>query len=62
LIETLLQLGQTLDCTEAWVLTDDAENRAAHGLYSALGGEPTPHGSVTMYTFPLDRTAKLSNH
>lgn len=55
LIEALLDLARTLECTEAWVLTDDASNRGAHTLYSALGGQATPNGSVTMYTFPLDR-------
>ena len=53
LIEALLALGRTVGCTEAWVLTDDQENRAAHALYLSAGGQPTPEGSVTMYTFAL---------
>ena len=53
LIETLLEHARTLECTEAWVLTDDAANRAAHALYASTGGRPSPAGSVTMYTFPL---------
>jgi GNAT superfamily N-acetyltransferase len=53
LIEALLAHGRALGCTEAWVLTDDAGNRAAHALYASAGGRPTPEGSVTMYTFPL---------
>ena len=55
LIDTLLGHARTLGCTEAWVLTDDAENRAAHALYASAGGRPSPHGRVTMYTFPLVR-------
>ena len=54
LLEALFELAGTLDCSEAWVLTDDRDNRAAHGLYAALGGQPTPDASVTMYTFHFD--------
>ena len=53
LMETLLAHGRTLGCSEAWVLTDDAGNEAAHALYTRTGGRPSPEGSVTMYTFPL---------
>ncbi|HEX5438839.1 MAG TPA: GNAT family N-acetyltransferase [Gemmatimonadaceae bacterium] len=53
LMELLLEHARTLGCTEAWVLTDDPGNRAAHALYASVGGEPTPEGSVAMYTFPL---------
>lgn len=55
LIDALLRLAERLECTEAWVLTDDRHNDAAHGLYAAMGGQPTPNGSVTMYTFPLGK-------
>src|SRR5688572_30346034 len=55
LIEALLAHGRALSCTEAWVLTDDRENEAAHGLYLSAGGQPSPEGSVTMYTFLLGR-------
>ena len=53
LLAALLEHGRTLGCTEAWVLTDDGENTAAHALYASSGGKPTPECSVTMYTFPL---------
>jgi GNAT superfamily N-acetyltransferase len=53
LMEALLAHGRALGCTEAWVLTDDRENTAAHALYASAGGEPSPEGSVTMYTFAL---------
>ena len=53
LLDALLQHGRSLGCTEAWVLTDDAENRAAHALYASAGGRASPPGSVTMYSFEL---------
>ena len=54
LIATLLEHARTLECTEAWVLTDDADNHAAHALYARAGGRPSPPGSVTMYTFRIE--------
>jgi GNAT superfamily N-acetyltransferase len=53
LLELLLAHGRTLTCTEAWVLTDDWGNKAAHALYASVGGQPSAEGSVTMYAFPL---------
>ena len=53
LLAALLEHGRSLGCTEAWVLTDDAENRAAHALYTRAGGRASPPGSVTMYSFDL---------
>jgi GNAT superfamily N-acetyltransferase len=53
LLDALLAHARTLQCTEAWVLTDDRDNEAAHALYASAGGKPSPDGSVTMYTFPL---------
>ncbi len=54
LFAMILEHGRALGCEEAWVLTDDAENAAAHRLYASSGGRPTPAGSVTMYSFPLE--------
>lgn len=53
LLETLLDHARRLGCSEAWVLTDDAEHRAAHALYRSAGGSPSAEGHVTMYTFQL---------
>ena len=54
LIDLLLARGRALECTEAWVLTDDERNRAAHALYPSAGGRASTPGSVTMYTFDLE--------
>ncbi|HTE47593.1 MAG TPA: GNAT family N-acetyltransferase [Gemmatimonadaceae bacterium] len=51
LLDVLLQHGRRLDCTEAWVLTDES-NAPARQLYEACGGAAAPEPSV-MYTFPL---------
>jgi GNAT superfamily N-acetyltransferase len=53
MLGALLERAQALRCTEAWVLTDDPDNAAAHALYASVGGTPTPACSVTMYTIPL---------
>lgn len=50
MIAELLALGRRLDCTEAWVLTDE-DNAAARALYRATGGEETT--GVVMASFPL---------
>ena len=55
LFDTLLEHARTLGCTEAWVLTDDEKNRAAHALYASAGGRASPAGSVRMYTFDLEQ-------
>jgi GNAT superfamily N-acetyltransferase len=49
ILEALLARGRALGCTEAWVLTDEA-NTAARRLYAAAGGVAT---STLMYTFRL---------
>jgi ribosomal protein S18 acetylase RimI-like enzyme len=48
-VAALLSLGRELGCTEAWVLTDEA-NAAARALYRSAGGTETPH---LMVSFPL---------
>ncbi len=52
LMETLLQLGRDLKCTQAWVLTSRT-NAAAMRLYASTGGVAAPEESV-MFTFRLD--------
>jgi GNAT superfamily N-acetyltransferase len=49
ILEALLARGRALGCTEAWVLTDEA-NTAARRLYAAAGGVAT---RTLMYTFRL---------
>lgn len=49
LIQVLLVLGRELGCSEAWVLTDEA-NTAARELYVSEGADPVPEHSL-MYTF-----------
>jgi aminoglycoside 6'-N-acetyltransferase I len=49
-VAALLSLGRELGCTEAWVLTDEA-NAAARALYQSAGGSETAH---LMVSFPLD--------
>jgi hypothetical protein len=53
-MERLVELATELGCTEAWVLTDDA-NVAANRLYAAAGAEVPPARSL-MYTFPIRRS------
>ncbi|MBA4011546.1 MAG: GNAT family N-acetyltransferase [Phenylobacterium sp.] len=50
LLDRLLALARELDCSEAWVLTDE-ENLAARAAYRSAGGEET--SGVVMVTFPL---------
>jgi aminoglycoside 6'-N-acetyltransferase I len=54
LLTALFDVGRQLDCTEAWVLTDRA-NQPAMRLYSSLTNvPPTDH---VMFTFPLSAAA-----
>jgi ribosomal protein S18 acetylase RimI-like enzyme len=48
-LSALMSLGRALGCTEAWVLTDEA-NVAARALYQSAGGMETAH---LMVSFPL---------
>jgi aminoglycoside 6'-N-acetyltransferase I len=50
LLDRLLALARELECSEAWVLTDE-ENLAARAAYRSAGGEET--SGVVMVTFPL---------
>jgi aminoglycoside 6'-N-acetyltransferase I len=52
LLDAILEHARTLDCGEAWVLTERS-NTAAMGLYAAAGGQIAPRDSV-MFTFFLD--------
>src|SRR5258705_10265132 len=51
LLERLLRLAGELECTEAWVLTDQ-ENIAARRLYESVGGL-VPAEECIMYTIPI---------
>ena len=51
LLQVLFEVGRSLGCDEAWVLTD-RDNPAAMRLYSSLGGLEAPRDQV-MFTFPL---------
>lgn len=51
LIDALLEVGRTLDCREAWVLTHRS-NPAAMRLYASVGGEPGNEDQV-MFTIKL---------
>jgi ribosomal protein S18 acetylase RimI-like enzyme len=51
LLETLLQHGVTLGCSQAWVLTSPT-NAAAQRLYSALGGRVGAEPSL-LFEFSL---------
>jgi ribosomal protein S18 acetylase RimI-like enzyme len=48
-LSALISLGRELGCTEAWVLTDEA-NAAARALYRSAGGMESAH---IMVSFPL---------
>ena len=52
LVRELLQHGERLGCTEAWVLTDRT-NEAAMRLYAAAGGRLAP-GDTVMFEFALN--------
>lgn len=49
LLRTLFDLGRTLGCGEAWVLTDRS-NEAAMRLYASLDGSPE---DAVMFSFRL---------
>lgn len=51
LMRALLEVGRAVGCVEAWVLTE-RQNRAAVGLYTALGGAKGP-GDTMMLVFKL---------
>jgi aminoglycoside 6'-N-acetyltransferase I len=53
ILSALMALGRKLGCTEAWVLTDEA-NTAARALYRSAGGTETAH---LMVSFPLGAPA-----
>lgn len=56
LMTAILAVGESLDCTEAWVLTD-ADNSAARAMYERLVDDTTEQISV-MYSFPLSAGRK----
>ena len=49
LMQALFDLGRELGCREAWVATEP-DNKAANGLYAAVGGEAEP---CVIYSFEL---------
>lgn len=51
LMRALLDVARSLDCAEAWVLTE-RENAPAMRLYQSIGGEEAPAETV-MFTFHL---------
>ncbi|MCX6972168.1 MAG: GNAT family N-acetyltransferase [Verrucomicrobia bacterium] len=51
LLQALFEVGRTVCCTQAWVLTDRS-NAGAMRLYSSAGGIESQDNEV-MYTFPL---------
>lgn len=55
LVRALLDLGRELGCSEAWVATEE-DNRAARGLYAAVGGVEQDERAV-VYLFPLEGRA-----
>lgn len=52
-VTALLEVGRSLGCSQAWVLTD-RENTAAMRLYATSGGEESPEGQV-MFEFALEQ-------
>jgi aminoglycoside 6'-N-acetyltransferase I len=51
LLDAILAHGRMLDCTEAWLGTEEA-NVAARHLYESAGGAPE---TFVLYEFPLDQ-------
>jgi aminoglycoside 6'-N-acetyltransferase I len=51
LLDVLMELAADLECTEAWVLTNE-ENVNARRLYAGVPGAIVPEGCL-MYTFPV---------
>ncbi len=56
ILRTLFEVGRSLECAEAWVLTDRS-NRAAMRLYASSGGVEAPTDQV-MFTFHLDKARR----
>ena len=54
-LDALLDRGRELGCSEAWVLTDEA-NTVARRLYSGAGGVSDAEPAI-MYTFPLSSSS-----
>jgi aminoglycoside 6'-N-acetyltransferase I len=48
-MKELLRLGRSLDCVNAWVLTDKS-NTAANGLYESMGGQ-AENSDLVLYEF-----------
>jgi ribosomal protein S18 acetylase RimI-like enzyme len=59
LLGALFDLGNSLGCREAWVLTDQT-NIAANRLYESVGGTEPPEEAPVMYIFRLGSPARLS--
>jgi aminoglycoside 6'-N-acetyltransferase I len=57
IVSALMSVGRAHGCTEAWVLTDEA-NAAARALYRSAGGTETTH---IMVSFPLAARADDDN-
>ena len=55
LLHGMLEVGRTIGCREAWVLTDRG-NPAAMRMYAAVGGIEFSPDSV-MFNFPLQSDA-----
>jgi ribosomal protein S18 acetylase RimI-like enzyme len=51
LLDELVRIGEELECTEAWVLTDRA-NLVAQRLYESAGAVRPPDQCI-MYTIPI---------
>ena len=51
LLDSLLDHGRALGCTEAWLGTEE-DNVAARRLYESAGGKAEP---FVLYSFPLGR-------
>lgn len=51
-VRAILEVGRTLGCREAWVLTDRS-NASAMQLYKSVGGTEDP-GNTVMYSYKLD--------
>lgn len=57
-LSALMSIGRDLGCTEAWVLTEEA-NAAARALYRSAGGRETPQ---VMVSFPLGSPRRSVDH
>lgn len=52
LVRTMLAVGRTHGCSEAWVLTE-SDNEAAKHLYASTGGVQST-GDAVMFEFPIE--------